>query len=157
MNVRRGLLLLPVLLVPGLVVACGSGGAKESPRLTQTQFVSRANRVCIASDRRVYGIGALSTDPAGWSRTARAAGVGIAQMRRLRPPEARRPGFERMLRLGEQLKSAIEDVRDALTKRDYAQARRAQRRATDVDTAIKRQASALGLTFCEQLLTNWPA
>jgi hypothetical protein len=156
MEVRRGLLLLLLLTAPVLVAACG-GGKSEEPRLTQNQFVTQANRVCIESDRRIYEIGTLSTDPSGWSKTAKAAEKAIAEMRSLRPPETRRSGFERLLRLGEQLKAAIDDVQTALAANDYTKAREAQRRATIADTKIKRQAHALGLTFCEQLLTNWPA
>ena len=42
-------------------------------------------------------------------------------------------------------------------KKEYAKARAAQLAATRTDTAIHRQAQKLGLTFCQQLLTNWPA
>ena len=48
-------------------------------------------------------------------------------------------------------------VHDALVKKNYVQARTAQNAATTADTAIHRQAQKLGLTFCQQLLTNWPA
>jgi hypothetical protein len=62
-----------------------------------------------------------------------------------------------MLATARKLKTAIADVRDALTADDVTKARQAQRRATNDDTSIKKQAARLGLTFCEQLLTNWPA
>jgi hypothetical protein len=48
-------------------------------------------------------------------------------------------------------------VHDALVKKNYAKARSAQLKATSADTAIHKQAQKLGLTFCQQLLTNWPA
>jgi hypothetical protein len=150
---------IPLLLAPAFLVACGSsgGGTTEAPRLTQQEFVTAANQVCIDSDRRVFRIGNLTADPAGWTKTAAAASVGIADMRALRPPASRQAGFDDMLKQAEQLRHAIEDVRDALRKHDFAKARAAQTRATTADTKIKHQASALGLTFCEQLLTNWPA
>jgi hypothetical protein len=154
--VRRALLLL-ALVVPVLAAACGSSKSKEEPRLTQNQFVEQANQVCIRSDRRVFRIGDLSTDPDGWTKTVTAAGKGIQEMAKLRPPADRQQGFNRMLAGARKLKAAIADVRDALTANDVTKARKAQKRATDYDTSIKKQASRLGLTFCEQLLTNWPA
>jgi hypothetical protein len=154
--VRRALLLL-ALVAPG-VAACGGGSkAQEEPRLTQKQLVEQANQVCIRSDRRVYRIGELSTDPSGWSRTVNAAQRGIDEMAKLRPPADRQRRFDRMLATARKLKNAIAAVRDALTASDYRKAQKAQQRATTYDTSIKKQASRLGLTFCEQLLTNWPA
>jgi len=154
--VRRAVLLL-ALAVPALAAACGgSAEPKEQPRLTQKQFVQRANAVCIRSDRRVFRIGTLSTDPAGWSKTVNAAATGIAEMARLRPPAGREAQFDRLLATARKLKAALADVRDALAASENAKARKALKRATDYDTSIKKQASRLGLTFCEQLLTNWP-
>ncbi|HEY3184252.1 MAG TPA: hypothetical protein VGJ77_15535 [Gaiellaceae bacterium] len=154
---RRALLLL-ALVVPALAAACGGGSeSKEEPRLTQKQFVEQANQVCIRSDRRVFQIGDLSADPAGWSKTVDAAEKGIEEMAELRPPADRQQQFDRLLATARKLKTAIADVRDALTAGDVAKAQKAQRRATNDDTSIKKQASRLGLTFCEQLLTNWPA
>jgi hypothetical protein len=157
--VRRALLLL-ALVVP-VLAACGGSSKpaskEDEPRLTQKQFVSAANQVCIRSDRRVYRIGNLSTDPEGWSKTVAAARTGIAEMAKLRPPARREPQFEAMLATARKLKTALADVRDALTARNYSKAQKAQGRATTYDTSIKKQASRLGLTFCEQLLTNWPA
>ena len=149
-----------VLLAAALLPACGgtrSGDAPEQPRLTQQEFVERANGVCIASDRRVFRIGDLSSNPAGWAKTVAAAARGIAQMRALRPPAARQGQFDAMLADARRLKDALASVRDALRDRDLAQAQAAQRRATAFDTKIKHRAARLGLTFCEQLLTNWPA
>ncbi len=159
MVARRASVLL-VLLAP--LCACGGDSSSTAttdarPRLSQTQFVSRANRVCIAADRRVFRIGPLSADPGGWDKTARAAGRGIAEMRVLRPPERADVGFARMLRLARELRNEVAAVGDALRKRDLKRARAAQIRATGFDTKVKKQAQRLGLTFCGQLLTNWPA
>jgi hypothetical protein len=155
--VRRAPVLL-ALVVPALAAACGgSEKPKEEPRLTQKQFVSAANQVCIRSDRRVYRIGTLSTDPAGWSQTVAAARTGISEMAKLRPPVRRERQFDAMLATARKLRTALADVRDALTVRNLKQAQKAQGRATTYDTSVKKQASRLGLTFCEQLLTNWPA
>lgn len=146
--------------MPVVLTACGSGGEEkpaETARLTQKQFVTQANQVCIDSDRRVFRLGDLSTDPDGWTKTAKAARTGIADMAKLRPPEARQAGFDAMLAQARKLADEIEGVRDALKANNFQKARAGQTRATALDTAIKKQASRLGLTFCEQLLTNWPA
>jgi len=150
---------LPLLLVPLVAGACGGGSPKpkEPPRLTQQQFVAAANRVCIDSDRRIFRIGALSTNPSGWARTAAAAKLAIDDMRAVRPPLAAQRGFDTMMRDAAEVRRQIQLVHDALVEHKYAKARTAQFAATDADSRIKRQAKKLGLTFCEQLLTNWPA
>jgi hypothetical protein len=157
--VRPALLLL---LAPALLAACGGTKAAvttttEKPRLTQKQFVSQANAVCIRSDRAVFRLGRLSLDPAGWAKTAAAARRGVADMTRLTPPAGKDEQFRRLLTLGGDLADGIQKVHNALVKHDLAKARAAQLAATRDDTAIHRQAQKLGLTFCQQLLTNWPA
>jgi hypothetical protein len=149
---------LLVLLVPAVAAGCGSSHKKAAPpRLTQKQFVSAANTVCINSDRRVFRLGRLTLLPSGWAETAAAARTGVAQMTAVHPPLQSEAGFERMLSLGRQLAAGVQQVHDALVKKDYALARTAQLKATKDDTAIHLQAKKLGLTFCQQLLTNWPA
>jgi hypothetical protein len=156
--VRRALLLL---LVPTLLAACGGGSkttkAPPAKRPTQKQFVSAANAVCIRSDRAVFRLGRLSFDPEGWARTAAAARRAVADMSRLTPPAGKDAAFRRLLTLGRQLADGVQKVHDALAHQDLIAARKAQNAATTADTAIHRQAQKLGLTFCQQLLTNWPA
>ena len=154
-----------VLAVPALAACGGSSSAKhtsttttsDAPRLSQQQFVEAGNLVCLHSDRRVYRLGALSRDPAGWAKTAAAAKVGIAEMKKLRPPLADQGGFDRMLVFARKLADGVARVHTALVKQDYAAARKAQFAATAADTQIHKQARTIGLTFCQQLLTNWPA
>ena len=159
-----------LLALPALAACGSSSDAKtntptttaattvaDERRLTQEQFTSAGNLVCLQSDRRVYRLGALSRDPAGWAKTAKEARVGIAAMKKLHPPLADQAGFDHMLVLADRLATGIQHVHDALVKKNYAVARKAQFRAADADTAIHKQARRIGLTFCQQLLTNWPA
>lgn len=151
--------LVVVVLIPALACGCGSSSRKQTDPapLTQQQFVSAANGVCIRSDRRVFRLGRLSLLPEGWAATAAAARTGVAEMSAVRPPARSEAGFRHLLSLGRQLTAGIQDVHDALAKRNYKAAQAAQLNATKDDTAIHRQAQKLGLTFCQQLLTNWPA
>lgn len=155
---RRALLLL---LVPALAAACGgskSGSATTAkPRPTQKQFVAAANAVCVRSDRAVYRLGRLSLAPEGWARTAAAARRALADMKKVTPPAGKDAAFQRLLAEGQILATGIQQVHDALVKKNYLAARTAQNSATKADTAIHLQAQKLGLTFCQQLLTNWPA
>lgn len=151
---------LCLLLVPVLVTACGSKSAHtkaKSTRPTQQQFVAAGNAVCVRSDRAIFRLGRLSLDPIGWARTAVAARRAVADMKRLTPPAGKDVAFGHLLTLGQSLAEGIQKVHDALVKKNYVQARTAQNAATTADTAIHRQAQKLGLTFCQQLLTNWPA
>src|SRR4051812_19259960 len=169
MSVRPLLWLALVLLFVPALAACDGGGGGDAKtgvkattveagnRLTQRPFVQAANPGCIESHRRVYALGSLSTHPAGWARTARAARRAVSEMRRLQPPAARQAGFDTLVQLGDDLATQIDTVRKALVAKNYNKARAAQVGATTLDTKIKRQAQTLGLTFCEQLLTNWPA
>jgi len=160
-----------LLALPALAACGSSSDAKTSTtttaattttvvdarRLTQEQFTSAGNLVCLQSDRRVYRLGKLSRDPAGWAKTAKEARVGIAEMKKLQPPLSDQAGFDHMLVLADRLATGIQQVHDALVKKNYDAARKAQFRATASDTAIHKQARRIGLTFCQQLLTNWPA
>jgi len=78
-------------------------------------------------------------------------------MSAVHPPAAQQAGFAHLLALGSQLASGIQRVHDALAKKNYKVAQAEQLKATNADTDIHRQAKKLGLTFCQQLLTNWPA
>jgi len=151
-----------LLFVPVLAAACGgskSAGTTtaEVTRPTQKQFVAAADAVCVRSDRAVYKLGRLSLAPAGWARTAAAARTAVAAMKKVTPPAGQDAAFRQLLLEGQKLATGIQQVHDALVKKNYTKARAAQDAATTADTAIHRQAQKLGLTFCQQLLTNWPA
>jgi hypothetical protein len=150
---------LPILLLlPALLAACGgSSEPSAKPRPTQKQFVAAANAVCVRSDRAVYKLGRLSLDPAGWGETAAAARKAVAEMRKVTPPASKDAAFDALIAEGQKLADGIQQVHDALVKKQYGKARAAQVRATTADTSIHKQAQKLGLTFCQQLLTNWPA
>jgi hypothetical protein len=153
------------LALPLLASACGGGGSKHAattttstaPALTQAQFVQQANQVCIRSDRRVYNIGRLTSAPAGWLKTANAGRVGIAEMKTLNPPAAQQAQFKLMLSYAQQLVDAIQAVHDHLAKKQVQQAISAQFRAARFQDKTHAAAKTLGLTFCQQNLTNWPA
>ncbi len=158
---RLGVLLLPLFALSA--ASCGGDGgggttaAKERPRLTQAQLVEQANQVCIRSDRRIYRIGSLGRDPLPWRKTRDAASTAIAEMKTLRPPAAKEKQFDQLVAAGQRLRTAIAQVHDALVAKTFDKAREAQGDAVREDATIKRLARSLGLTFCEQLLTNWPA
>ena len=152
-----------LLTVPLLAAACG-GGSKHSvsttapvTTLSQGDFVQAANQVCIRSDRRIYRIGRLSRDPGPWQRTATAGRTGIAEMRSVIPPAADAAQFKLMLTYAQQLVDAIQAVHDNLVKKQYDAAISAQFRAARFQDKTHAAAKALGLTFCQQNLTNWPA
>ena len=146
------------------MLAAACGGSKSSStttatetRPTQQQFVTAANSVCVRSDRAIYKLGRLSLAPAGWAKTAAAARRAVADMKKVTPPAGKDAAFQQLLAEGQKLATGIQQVHDALVKKNYAKARTAQGDATAADTAIHKQAQKLGLTFCQQLLTNWPA
>jgi hypothetical protein len=163
----RGVLL--ALAVAGIVscvaVGCGTPKPAAQPpaaqkhRLSQKRFVAAADQICIASDRRVYTLaGSLSIKASSWEKTIRAADLALTRMAALRPPARDAAGFTHLLALGRRLRDNVQRVHDALAKRNLEAARRAQHAATGYDTnEIHREAAKLGLTFCQQPQTNWPA
>lgn len=161
MSSRRAAFLLTL---PVLASACGGSKhtsstttASTTPALTASQLVQAANQVCIRSDRRVYRIGRLSRDPVGWQQTADAGRIGIREMRALTPPAADAARFNLMLSYAQQLVNAIQAVHDNLVKKQYDKAISAQFRAARFQDKTHATAKQLGLTFCQQSLTNWPA
>jgi len=156
--------LLILALVPLSVAACG-GDSKRSASTTsatttaqsQQGYVTAGNQVCIASDKRIFKIGRLTRDPKGWGRTAASARQGLAEMKKVRPPAARDAAFRQMLRYGNALALSIQEVHDALVKKDYDTASAAQLAAGQIQDRVHTAAKAAGLTFCQQSLTNWPA
>ena len=160
MRVAWFLLTVPVL------AACGASSATKTnpsttdaavPRLTQKNFVKEGNLVCLHSDRRVYKLGTLSRNPVGWEKVAQAAHAAIAEMKKLQPPLADQVGFDRLLLLARSLADGIVQVHAALMRHDFRTARTDQSVAKNVSAQIHAQARTLGLTLCQQLLTNWPA
>jgi hypothetical protein len=150
-------------LVAFVTAGCGSSkpaattAPKPPPRLTQKHFAAAADEVCVDSDRRIYKLGALSTAPAGWTKTVAAATTALHQMAALRPPLPDAVGFGRLLAFGGQLRGDVQQVEHALAGKNLKAARRAQLAAQTAGTRIRAEAKALGLTFCEQPQTNWPA
>ena len=158
--------LLILVLVPLSVAACGGSDSKRtgtgtSPTTTsgasQQGYVAAGNQVCINSDKRIFKIGRLSRDPKGWARTAASARQALAEMKRVRPPAERAEAFRQMLRYGNALTLSIQEVHDALVKKDYDTASAAQLAAGQIQDRVHTAAKAAGLTFCQQNLTNWPA
>lgn len=153
----------PLLLaLPLLAAACGSkstatGTTTATKHQTQANFVAEGNQVCIRSDRRVYQIGRLTRDPAGWLKTANAGRVGIAEMKALTPPADKQTEFRLMLTYAQQLVDAIQSVHDHLANKQFDAAISAQFRAARLQDKTHAAARNLGLTFCQQNLTNWPA
>jgi len=146
-----------LLLVPLLVSACGGSSGKAAGTNAVAQFVKAGNQVCIRSDRRIYRLGRLSTNPVGWAKTAVAARLGVAEMRALKPPADRAATFRLMLRYASALAAQIQIVHDQLASKNYDGAASAQLAANKLLDHVHAQAKLAGLTFCQQGLTDWPA
>jgi hypothetical protein len=156
--VRRAPLLL---LLPLALAACGgSGSSKGSTTVaapSAADFVKEGNAVCIASDKRIFKIGRLGRDPKGWQQTAEAAKTGVLEMRAIVAPAGRKTQFRQMLRYANALALTIQEIHDALVKKDYDTAAAGQFAAAQLQDKVHQSARAAGLTFCQQQLTNWPA
>jgi hypothetical protein len=153
-----------VLLLFALAVsACG--GSDSSKRATTTNhrppsaqaFVTAGNNVCMAADKRIVKLGRLTRNPKGWARTAAEARQAIGEMQQVTPPPSRARAFRLMMRYARGLALSIQEVHDSLVKKDIDTAAAAQFAAAKFQDKVHETAKGLGLTFCQQPLTNWPA
>ena len=154
--------LVPLALLPLALAACGSDSSKKSTTTTTTvlsaaDFVKAGNQVCIASDKRIFKIGRLSRNPAGWKKTADSARQAVLAMRALTPPTDREVGFSQMNKFANALALTIQEIHQALVKGDIDTAAAGQLAAAQLQDKVHRAAKRVGLTFCQQALTNWPA
>ena len=152
---------LPILMLFALsVTACGSSKEAKTTTSTSTSgpaFVAAANKVCQDTDKQIMAIGRLSRNPRGWARTYEAAKAGVVAMRQVTPPPGRARAFSLMLRYANALAITMQEVHNALTKNNIDVAAAAQIAAGRIQDKVHQQAKVLGLTFCQQPLTNWPA
>ena len=154
-----------MLLLIGLALsACGgtSHAAKQTTTVTNDPasvqaFVSAANNVCMTADKRIYKLGRLTRAPKGWARTAAEARQAIGDMEKVKPPPDRAQSFNLMMRYAKGLALSIQEVHDALVKKNIDVAAAAQFAAAHFQDKVHSTAKGLGLTFCQQPLTNWPA
>ena len=153
---RRTLL---ILAIPLALAACG-GSSKTSATTTTTSsadFVKAGNAVCQSADKRIFKIGRLTRDPQGWARSAASARQAVHEMRAVKVPAGRAPQFKQMLRYANAVALTIQEIHDALVKKDYDTAAAGQFAAGQLSDKVHQSARGLGLTFCQQQLTNWPA
>jgi hypothetical protein len=153
-----------VLLLFALAVsACG--GSDSARRSTSTNrapasaqaFVTAGNNVCMAADKRIVKLGRLTRNPKGWARTTAEARLAVREMQQVKPPPARAHAFSVMIRYARGLVLSIQEVHDSLVKKDIDTAVAAQFAAAKFQDKVHETAKGLGLTFCQQPLTNWPA
>jgi hypothetical protein len=156
--VRR---LVPLALVPLALAACGSDSsdkrATTTTAVSAADFVKAGNQVCIASDKRIFKIGRLSRNPSGWKRTAESARQAVRSMQAVKPPSDRTVGFRQMLRFANALALTIQEIHQSLVKGDIDTAAAGQLAAAQLQDKVHQAARRVGLTFCQQALTNWPA
>jgi len=152
-----------LLLLPLALAACGGSGSSKSGTTTVAapsstgDFVKDGNQVCIAADKRIFKIGSLTRDPKGWKQTAESAKRGVREMRAITPPAAKAPEFKKMLRYANALALTIQEIHLSLVKKDYDTAAAGQFAAAQLQDRVHQSARLVGLTFCQQQLTNWPA
>ena len=154
---------VPLLLVlPLALAACGGPSSSDGETTTVAassagDFVTAGNQVCIASDKRIFKIGGLSRDPKGWRETAESSKRAVREMGAVTPPAAKAAQFKKMLRYANALSLTIQEIHGALVKKDYDTAAAGQFAAAELQDKVHQSARSVGLTFCQQQLTNWPA
>ncbi len=156
--------LLPLAAVALVIAGCGGSDkqaatttTKVAPPLTHKQLIARGNQVCIDTDRAVSKLGKPTRDTSYWDELIPLSNDALAQMQALRPAAKDKGAFDHMMSLARREVAAITAVRDAIGKKKLASAQTKLRAATALDTKVKFAARDVGLGFCSQLLSNWPA
>jgi hypothetical protein len=78
-------------------------------------------------------------------------------MRAVKPPATRAAAFGLLLRYANALALSLQEVEVSLRKGDVDTAAAAQFTAAKFSDKVHAVAKTMGLTFCQQQLTNWPA
>jgi hypothetical protein len=158
-NVRA---LLPLAAAALVIAGCGGGDKKATtttvaPPLTHKQLITRGNQICIDTDRAVQQLGKPTHDTTYWDKLIPLSKNALAQMNALRPGAKDKGAFDKLMRLARQEVATIGEIRAALAKKNLTQAGTKLEVATALDTKVKFAAKDVGLGFCSQLLSNWPA
>jgi hypothetical protein len=94
MNGRRARIVAGMLMLVFLTVACsGNGGSGSGSRLTKTQYIAKADKICEAANKKTRALGApTSTDPKVLAKYLQKNGTIISdavdQLEKLQPPKA---------------------------------------------------------------------
>jgi hypothetical protein len=143
-------MVLALVLSTALVAGCGG-----SSRMSRSQFVQRANAICVKYEQKVTRAMA-GINPGDQTQLAGAIDKALPvirqgndELRALKPPQNLDGRFDRWLRIADDEVAAARDLRDALRKSDRSAMQRAFQKlqASDADQD-KVARKDLGLTRC---------
>lgn len=150
MEIVRGFCVCSLLAAISLAGCGGAGSARKQP-LTKTQFISRADAICVTGNKRINAL-QKPTDVPGIG-TYMAAALPIAEeaqtkLDALVPPTSDQKRYVRLLGITAQSVSKISEVRSAAEAGDE---QRVQRLSNDLAALQQRENSVneeLGLKQC---------
>jgi hypothetical protein len=146
--------LLVAALAFGLA-ACGGngggGGANGDARLSEEEFLKRANAICQRYDEELDALGEPETAEALGEAINDAVPIierGVAELRALRPPEESEQTFDQMVDAIASTIPVFRRLGDAVADQDQQTAQEALQEGQRIDRNSDRLATELGLDKC---------
>jgi hypothetical protein len=131
------------------VAGCGGGGGDD--RLTKDELISQANAICLDYGRKVKALDdpRTLTDLSVYAKSAhQALADGLAQLRKLHPPDELQTRYETWVAAGDRALERIDELQKAADKGDQAEIGRLVNAAQREDARNDRMAQQLGMTDC---------
>ncbi len=141
-------LALILTLASAALAGCGGGSAD---RLSQAEFVSRADAICRKYEERLDALGQPTNVTELRSFAERAlpiARAGREELAELRPPKNRQETYDAWLAEGARAIEIVERLRDAAAENDPAEIQRIGAAAQATDRESNRLAAELGFRQC---------
>jgi hypothetical protein len=150
MDMARGLCVWSLLVAVALT-GCGGGGSSHEQPMSKTQFVSRANAICVTGEKRLKALQKPTDIPGIATFMAAALPIteqALTKLEALVPPAADQKRYARLLGIMGQAISKVSEDRSAAEAGD---AQRVQRLDNDLSALEQRENSIneeLGLKQC---------
>jgi hypothetical protein len=142
---------LALFLAVVLAAGCSGGGDDADSRLSQEEYVERADTICRQFEGRLEELG----NPRSLADLARisdealpVAREGVSELKALRPPETLGARVARWLELNETNVRSVEQLRDAARAGDEDRVQEIALEAEANEARADRLAKEIGLTAC---------
>ena len=140
-----------LLLLAGSVVLAGCGGGDGGDRLSQAEFVTKADAICQEYEAKLDALGQPQNEDELADFADKALPIakdGRDRLGELNPPENQQKTYDRWLEQGDRAIEIVEDLRDAAEDGDRAEIQRIAQEAEQADRESNRLADQLGFKEC---------
>lgn len=140
-----------VVALTALAVAGCGGSGRSSQRLSQDEFVQKADAICAQVATQVKALPtptSIDAIPAFVDKTLAITDDATAKIRNLEPPAAMEQGVQNWLDKTKAERDELTKLRSAAAHGDVTTVREISAKGTQIDTEGNTLARTLGLTTC---------